>query len=140
MEVFLGVLAVFLRKMRAQVDIDLYIGQPTEERNVTEAVTALSAAAMTRHGRLGWIRRTFCETDPLMGFPLDLDKAESRDFFARLAHRVIHAEAWTGNKQVFGTVDSPTSIWVDINEGDLRKIVDSANLCGAEVSLSKDND
>lgn len=68
-----------------------------------------------------------------MGMEVDLVKSDAVAYFSLLAHRVINAEAWCGETQVFGTVESPVKVWVDMADETVDGLITSAGAAGAVV-------
>ncbi|MFJ7769381.1 hypothetical protein ACIQ1J_13445 [Streptomyces sp. NPDC097107] len=132
MEIFLTGLASELLSIRAKVIIDLYVDESIADERTQEAFGKMKEAA-TRESSVREPRRFSRRRDPFMGMEVDLVKTDAVAHFSLLAHRVINAEAWCGENQVFGTVESPVKVWVDMDDETVDKLIASASVAGAAV-------
>jgi hypothetical protein len=130
LEIFLSKIAVEFSARDAQILIDLYTDEPlVDEPAATSFQEATKIARLQRESppRRHW----FTRRDPLMGVQLDLTRDEHVTYFSRLAHRVINAEVWQGDHQLFGTVESPVRVWVDLPDEAVERALTAARACGA---------
>ncbi|MGW1296803.1 hypothetical protein [Streptomyces sp. NPDC002533] len=134
MELFLQQLAAELDAAGARTLLDLYTDEPMGDPRAQDALQAMSAIA--EHASSSTPRRGFSRSrDPLMGVEVDLHDRGQAGHFALLAHRVINAEAWCGDRQVFGTVESPTRVWVELPRAVVEKLLDEGRQAGASLRI-----
>ncbi|WNF28934.1 hypothetical protein RI138_20075 [Streptomyces sp. C11-1] len=135
MELFLQQLAPELDAAGARTLLDLYTDEPMDAPRAQDALQAMSAIAEQASSstrRRGSSR----SRDPLMGVEVDLHDPVQAGHFALLAHRVINAEAWCGEgRQVFGTVESPTRVWVELPREVVEKLLDDGRRAGASLTV-----
>jgi hypothetical protein len=125
-------LAPELEAAGAKALLDLYADEPMGDQPSEDALRAMTGIA--EHASSAAPRRRFSRSrDPLMGVEVDLHDRVQAGHFALLAHRVINAEAWCGDRQVFGTVESPTRVWVDLPEAVIESLLARGRKAGAEL-------
>ncbi|GAA3791663.1 hypothetical protein [Streptomyces chiangmaiensis] len=138
LEIFLSKIAVEFSAGDTQTLIDLYTDEPLVDEQVAtsfQEVTEMARLQRESPSRRHW----FTRRDPLMGVQLDLTRDEHVTHFSRLAHRVINAEVWQGDHQLFGTVESPVRVWVDLSDEAVERALAAARACGAAVHMEPGN-
>lgn len=135
MEKFLHSFAKHLLKNNGRADIDLVIVSPDYAAEAQDALTLLKTRALARFSARNKLTRRISATDPLMGYDVDLNDAGERAAFAKLAHRVIHAEAWEDEHQLLCWVESDTSIYLDMDVEELRRIISAAEVSGSTIEF-----
>ncbi|MFJ4922058.1 hypothetical protein [Streptomyces sp. NPDC088725] len=134
MEAFIAELAPELLSMGATVFIDLYIDEPIDSERTKTSLAAMKE--IVTHESLPNTRWKFFRGDPFMGIVVDLRHKNQVTHFSRLAHQVINAEAWCHHRQVFGTVESPVKVWVDMPVEVTERIIASASAAGAIMTAA----
>ncbi|MEV8453611.1 hypothetical protein AB0467_13585 [Streptomyces sp. NPDC052095] len=134
MGIVVGELIPVLLSVRAKVLIDLHADEPIDDERAGAAFEAAKQHARRASGPEG-ARGPDRRTDPFMGVEVDLTDPDQAARYALLAHRVIGSEAWCGDHQVFGTVESPVRVWVDLADEAVDRAVDAARSAGASVTV-----
>ncbi|URN17296.1 MULTISPECIES: hypothetical protein [Streptomyces] len=133
LEVFLSVLGAHVGRSGATTTIDLYADDdlPEEAEAAFRALRDRADAEPHEGERSFPLRRLLNRPDPYMGREIDLtDEADLRRF-ALLAHRVIHCESWSGNRQLLSASGPYTPLWLGLGDGEARGLVDAARRAGA---------
>ncbi|WNI23161.1 hypothetical protein [Streptomyces sp. ITFR-16] len=132
MEAFISGIIPDLLRVKAQVFIDLYVDEPMGDETSLTSFRAMVDMAQTKGGLA---RRSLfsARRDLLMGVEVDLLQSDQAEHFSRLAHQVINAEAWDRDRQIFGTVESPVLVWVDVPAEVLERALETAREAGALV-------
>ncbi|MDQ0757483.1 hypothetical protein [Streptomyces canus] len=132
MEIFLAKMATEFATVGARVYLDLYVDEPLTDEQARKTFERISEAARQRHEKPSrW--RLLGRRDPLMGVELALTQDENVKHFSRLAHRVINAEAWQGEHQLFGTIESSVRVWVDMPDEVIQRALAATEADGATV-------
>lgn len=134
MQLFTGALSEYLLSAHAEVDIDLIVASPEEDAASEEPLAFLVSLAAVERDERNWLLMKLIAADPLMGFEVNLNDERQRRAFSALVHRVIHAEAWIGDRQIFDEIESGTSLFLYMDESEISAIVEAANAAGANVS------
>ncbi|MFF8692673.1 hypothetical protein ACF08W_10755 [Streptomyces sp. NPDC015144] len=134
MGIVVGELVPVLLAARAKVLIDLHTDEPIDDERAGAAFEAARQDARRASGPEG-ADGPGRRTDSFMGVEVDLTDPVQAARYALLAHRVIGSEAWCGDRQVFGTVESPVRVWVDLADEVVDRAVDAARATGASVTV-----
>ncbi|MEU0088786.1 hypothetical protein [Streptomyces sp. NPDC006274] len=138
MEIFMSHLAMELLSVEATVLIDLYFDEPPSDERIQKSFQAMTEIAGKKSPASMW-RRLFKGGDSLMGVEVDLSRGDQVSHFSRLAHQVINAEAWSGDRQLFGTIESPVRVWVDMPDDTIEKILTVSRDAGSSVRMEPES-
>ncbi|MFJ9668805.1 hypothetical protein ACIRPP_30055 [Streptomyces sp. NPDC101219] len=135
METFISELSRELQLVKADVYVDLYVDEPLSDEGADESFRAMIRIA-TQKEKLDRRSRIFGRRDPLMGVKVDLRQGDQAVHFSRIAHRIINAEGWCDDRQVFGTVGSSVRIWVDMPTEVIKRVLLASEAAGAIIRVN----
>ncbi|MFJ2444091.1 hypothetical protein ACIOWG_27420 [Streptomyces sp. NPDC087658] len=129
MEIFVTELIPVFLSFKAEVLIDLYIDEPIDSERTAASLEAMKGIVARDSDSSK--KRKFFQKDEFMGIEVDLAHGGQAAEFSRLAHRVINTEAWCEGRQVFGTIESPAKVWVDMPDEVIERVISAASAAGA---------
>ncbi|MFJ8493716.1 hypothetical protein ACIRBZ_36040 [Streptomyces sp. NPDC094038] len=137
MQIFLLAFSDYLAEVGGRADVDLIVADPAYEKEAKRSLDLLKSRALERFAARNSILRRISGTDPLMGYDIDVNDIEERAAFSQLAHRTIHAEAWEGNRQLLCSVESDTSMYIDMDAETLMRIISETRKSGVTVKFEE---